>query len=107
MYKKHKTQDRHNAEETFAQQFLNFMRTNPQYVVRMPSPEINLDLGGTVQQPFALSNVGSAPNMDRDKYPMDDMKDPTPCTLMYVKGRSSRTIKLVEDTVMPSRILHG
>jgi hypothetical protein len=38
---------------------------------------------------------------------MDDIKDPTPCTLMYVKGRTSRTIKVVEATVMPSRILHG
>jgi hypothetical protein len=73
----------------------------------MPSPEINLDLGATVQQPFAPSNVGSAPNRDKDMYPMDDIKDPTPCTLMYVKGRTSRTIKVAKDTVMPSRIHHG
>jgi hypothetical protein len=34
MYKKHKTQEiAHNAEETFAQQFFNFMRKKPQYVV--------------------------------------------------------------------------
>jgi hypothetical protein len=38
---------------------------------------------------------------------VDDIKDPTPCTLMYVKGRTSRTIKVVEATVMPSRILNG
>jgi hypothetical protein len=38
---------------------------------------------------------------------VDDIKDPTPCTLMYVKGRISRTIEVVEATVMPSRILHG
>jgi hypothetical protein len=83
------------------------MRKNPQYVVQMPCPEINLDLGATVQQPFALSSAGSAPNRDKDKYPMDDIKDPTPCILMYVKGRTSRTIEVVEATVRPSRILHG
>jgi hypothetical protein len=79
LYKKRKTQEiRHNTEETFAQQFFNFMRENPQHVVRMPSPEINLDLGATVQQPFALSSVGSTPNRDKDKYPIDDIKYPTP-----------------------------
>jgi hypothetical protein len=70
-------------------------------------PEINLDLGATVQQPIALSSADSATNRDKDKYPMDDIKDPTPCTLMYVKGRTSRTIKVAEATVMPSHILHG
>jgi hypothetical protein len=73
----------------------------------MPSPKINLDLGATVQQPFALSNAGSAPNRDKDRYPVDDIKDPTPYTLMYVKGRTSRTIEVVEATVMPSHIHHG
>jgi hypothetical protein len=73
----------------------------------MPSSEINLDLDAIVQQPFALSSAGSAPNRDKDKYPVDDIKDPTPCTLIYVKGRTSRTIEDVEATMMPSRILHG
>jgi hypothetical protein len=73
----------------------------------MPSPEINLDLGATAQQPFAASSVGSAPNRDKDKYPVDDIKDPTPYTLIYVKGRTSRTIKVAKATVMPSHILHG
>jgi hypothetical protein len=36
-----------------------------------------------------------------------DIKDLTPCTLMYVKGRTSRTIEVAEATVMPSRIFHG
>jgi hypothetical protein len=48
-----------------------------------------------------------APNRDKEKYPMDDIEDPTPCTLMYVKGRTSRTIEVAKSTVMPSRILHG
>jgi hypothetical protein len=73
----------------------------------MPSPEINLDLSATVQQPFALSSAGSAPNMDKDMYHVDDIKNITPCTLMYIKGRTSRTIEIVEATVMPSRIHHG
>jgi hypothetical protein len=38
---------------------------------------------------------------------VDEIKDPTPCTLMYVKGKTSRTIKVVEATVMPSCILYG
>jgi hypothetical protein len=38
---------------------------------------------------------------------VDDIKDPTPCAVMYVKGRTSRTIKVAEATVMSSRILHG
>jgi hypothetical protein len=83
------------------------MRKNPQYVVQMPIPEINVDLGAIVQQPFAPSSAGSTPNRDKEKYPMDDIKDPTPCTLMYVKGRTSRIIKVAEATMMPSRILHG
>jgi hypothetical protein len=108
VYKKQKTQEiAHNIEEIFAQQFFNFMRKNPQYVVQMPILEINLYLGATVQQPFGLSSAGSAPNTDKDKYPMDDIKDPTPCTLLYVKSNTSRTIEVAEATVMPSRILHG
>jgi hypothetical protein len=50
------------------------MRKNSQYVVQMPTPEINLDLGATIQT-FALSSAGSTPN--RDKYPVDDIKDHT------------------------------
>jgi hypothetical protein len=97
----------HNVEETFAQQFLKFMRKNPQYIVQMPSSEINLDLGAIVQQPFAPSSAGSTPNRDKGRYPVDDIKDPTPCTLMYVKGKTLRTIKVAEVSVMPSRIHHG
>jgi hypothetical protein len=66
-----------------------------------------LDIGSTVQNPVALSSASAAPNRDNDKYPMDDITDPTPCTLMSVKGRTSRTIEVVEATMMPSGILHG
>jgi hypothetical protein len=44
----------------------------------MPILEINLNLGATVQQPFAVSSVGSASNRDKDKYHVDDIKDLTP-----------------------------
>jgi hypothetical protein len=64
MYKKRKTHEMaHDAEDTFAQQFFNFMRKNPQYVVQMPILEINLDLSATVQQeecPGAKKNVREA-----------------------------------------------
>jgi hypothetical protein len=83
------------------------MGKTPQYVVQIPSPEISLVLGTTVQQPFAPSSASSTPNRDKDEYPVDDTNDPTPCALIYVKGRTSRTIKVVEGTVMPSRIHHG
>jgi hypothetical protein len=38
---------------------------------------------------------------------VDDIKGPTPCTLVYIKCKTSRTIKVHEVIVMPSRILHG
>jgi hypothetical protein len=105
LYKKQRThKPTYNDEEAFAQQFFNFMRKNLQYIVQMPVLEINLDLDCVVQ-PFSLSSAGSAPN--KDKYPMDDIKDPTPCTLVYIKGRTSRTIELVEAIVMPEHIHHG
>jgi hypothetical protein len=72
----------------------------------MPIPEINLDHGDIVQS-FSPSSAGSAPNKEKDKYLVDEIKDPTPFTLMYVKGRTSRTIKVAEATVMSSCILHG
>jgi hypothetical protein len=75
--------------------------------MQMPSPEINLDLGATVKQQFAPSSADSTPNRDKDKYPIDDIKDPTPCTLIFVKGTTSRTTEVAESTVMPSCILHG
>jgi hypothetical protein len=68
----------------------------------MPSPEI----GATIQQPFALSSARSAPNRDNDRYPVDDINDPTPCILMHVKGMTSRTIDVAEASVIPSHIHH-
>jgi hypothetical protein len=53
----------------------------------------------------ALSSVGSAP--DHQKYPMNNINEPTPCTLLDVKGRTLRTIEVVDAIVMATRIMHG
>jgi hypothetical protein len=70
----------------------------------MPIPEINLDLDGD-DQPFTLSSAGSVPS--KGKYHVDEIKDHTPCTLVYIKGTSSWTIEVAKAIVMHSRIIHG
>jgi hypothetical protein len=40
-------------------------------------------------------------------YPMDDINEPTSCTLPYVKGRMLRTIEVDDAIVMATRIMHG
>jgi hypothetical protein len=52
-----------------------------------------------------LSSVGSAP--DQQKYPVDDINEPTPCTLRYVKGMTLRTIEVANTIVMATHIMHG
>jgi hypothetical protein len=67
-------------------------RENPHNLfLQMPIPEINLDLGATVQL-FAPCSANSAPN--KDKYPVDDIKDPTHCTLIYLKAGHQGLSKL-------------
>jgi hypothetical protein len=80
------------------------MRKNPQYVVQVHVPENNLDVGGIVQ-PFTPSSAGSTP--DNQKYPVDDIKEATPCTLLYVKGRPLRTIEVADAIVLPGRIFYS
>jgi hypothetical protein len=53
----------------------------------------------------ALSSVGSAP--DHQNYPVDDINEPTPCTLLYVKGKTLRTIEVTDAIVMATHIMHG
>jgi hypothetical protein len=72
--------------------------------VQVHVPEINLDVGGTVQ-PFTSSSAGSAP--DNQKYHVDDMKEATPCTLLYVKGGTLRTFEVANAIVLPSCIFHS
>jgi hypothetical protein len=37
---------------------------------------------------------------------VDDINEPTPCTLFYVKGRTLRTIDVADAIVMATRIMH-
>jgi hypothetical protein len=108
MYKKHKSHDEdvHHARinEDVAQQFFNFMRKNPQYVVQVHVLEINLDVDGVVQ-PFTSSSAGSAP--DNQKYLVDDIKEAIACTLIYVKGRTLRTIEVADTIVLYGHIFHS
>jgi hypothetical protein len=38
---------------------------------------------------------------------MDDINEPTPCTLLYVKGKTLKTIKVADAIVMATHIMHG
>jgi hypothetical protein len=69
-------------------------------------PQINLEVDtATPQVVLALSSAGSTP--DNQKYPMDDINEPTPYTLLYVKGRTLRTIEVADGIAMATLIMHG
>jgi hypothetical protein len=53
----------------------------------------------------APSSAGSA--LENQKYYVDNINEPTPCTLLYVKGRMLRTIEVADAIVMATRIMHG
>jgi hypothetical protein len=109
-YKKH---GRHDIEaeyannEEHASQFFNFMRKHSKLVIsQVAIPQINLEVVTAMPQVVpALSSVGSAP--DNPKYPMDDIIEPTPCTLLYVKSRTLRTIEVADAILMATQIMHG
>jgi hypothetical protein len=111
MYKKHERHDIEaeyaNNKEQFASQFFNFLRKHPKLVIsQVPVPQINLEVGTAMPQVVsALSNASSAPN--NQKYLVDDINEPTLCTLLYVKGRTLRTIEVANAIVMATRIMHG
>jgi hypothetical protein len=95
-----------NNEEQFPTQFFNFMRKHLDIVIRhVYVPQINLDIGTTPPPLLALSSASSAP--DHQKYPMDDINEPTPCTLLYVKAKTLRTIEVDDAIVMATHIMHG
>jgi hypothetical protein len=96
-----------NNEEQFATQFFNFMRKHLDIVISQVSvPRINMDIGIAMPRVVpALSSAGSAPN--HQKYHVDDINEPTSCTLLYVKGRTLRTIDVAEAIVMATHIMHG
>jgi hypothetical protein len=47
------------------------------------------------------------PAPDHQNYLVDDINEPTPYTLLYVKGRTLRTIEADDAIVMATWILHG
>jgi hypothetical protein len=83
------------------------MRKHPDNVIsRVSIPQINLDIGTALPRAMtALGSTGFAP--DHQKYLVDDINKPTPCTLLYVKGRMLRTIEVVDIVVIATRIMHG
>jgi hypothetical protein len=111
MYKKH---GRHNIdaefankEEQFATQFFDFIRKHPDIVISQVSiPQINSDIGTALPHVVpALSSATSTP--DHQKYHVDDINEPTPYTVLYVKGRMLRTIEVADAIVMATHIMHG
>jgi hypothetical protein len=111
MYKKHVRHDIEaestNNEEQFASQFFNLLRKHQELVISQVSvAQVNLEVGtATPQVVPAPSSASSAP--DNQKYPVDDINEPTPCTLLYVKGRTLRTIEVADAIVMATPIMHG
>jgi hypothetical protein len=68
-------------------------------------PQINFDIGTAMPQVVPPpSSADSTP--DHQKYPVDDINETTPCTLLYIKGRTLRTIEVVDSIVMATRIMH-
>jgi hypothetical protein len=111
MYKKRERHDIEaesaNNEDQFASMLFNFMRKHPELVTSQVSvPQINLEVStATPQVVLAPSSASSTP--DNQKYHVDDINEPTPCTLLYVKGRTFRTIEVVDAIVMATHIMHG
>jgi hypothetical protein len=69
-------------------------------------PQINLDISTTTPRVvLAQSSAGSAPV--HQKYHVDDINEPTPCRLLYVKGRTLRTIEVADAIVIATHIMHG
>jgi hypothetical protein len=107
MYKKCGRHDKdtectNNDEEHFATRFFNFMRKHPYIIISQVSvSQINLH----ISTGFTPSSAGSTP--DHQKYLVDDINEPTPCTLLYIKDRTLRTIEVADTIVMASHIMHG
>jgi hypothetical protein len=88
MYKKRGRHDNvesaNNDEEKFATQFFNFMRKHLDIVISQVSiPQINLD----ISVGFTPSSASSAP--DEQNYHVDDINEPTTCTLLYCDRTTS------------------
>jgi hypothetical protein len=68
--------------------------------------QINLDIG-TAPPLVVLAPSSASFAPDQQKYPVDDINEPTPCTLLYVKGRMLRTVEITDAIVMATYIMHG
>jgi hypothetical protein len=65
-----------------------------------------LEVGiATPQVALAPSSAGSA--LVNQKYLVDDINEPNPCALLYVKGKTLRTIEVADAIVMATCIMHG
>jgi hypothetical protein len=96
-----------NNEEQLGSQFFNFMTKHPKLVIsQVCVPQINLEVSTAMPQVvLAPSSVGSA--LNNQKYHVDDINEPTPCALLYFKGRTSGIIKVADAIVMATHIMHG
>jgi hypothetical protein len=107
MYRKSGRHDKdaeyaNNDEEQFVTRFFSFIRKHPDIVINHVSvPQINLD----ISIGLTPRSVDSTP--ENQQYLVDDNNEPTPCTLQYVKGRTLRSIKLIDAIVMATCIMHG
>jgi hypothetical protein len=107
LYKKRGRHDKdvesaNNDEEQFATQFFNVMRKHTYIIIsQVFVAQIKLD----IDTRFTPSSGSSTPN--HQKYHVDDINEPTPCTILYVKGRTLRTIKVDDAIVMDAHIMHG
>jgi hypothetical protein len=83
------------------------MRKHPNIIISQVSvPQINLDIcTAPPRAVLALSSVGST--LDHQKYHLDDINEPTPFTILYVKGRTLRTIDVANAIVIVTHIMHG
>jgi hypothetical protein len=110
MYKKNGRHDidaeSANNEEQFATQFFTFMRKHPDIIISQVSvSQINLDIRTALPRVVpAPSSANTAP--DHQKYLVDDINEPTPCTLLYIKGRMLRTIEVADAIVMATRTIY-
>jgi hypothetical protein len=76
------------------------MRKYPEYIMQMLVPQAiwisALDSLRVVSTPLLIK-----------KYLLDKINEATSCILLYVKGRTLWTIKVVDTIVMSGHIIHG
>jgi hypothetical protein len=83
------------------------MRKHPDIVIsQVFVPQINLDIS-TAPPRAVLAPCSVVSALDHQNYPVDDINEPTPCTLLYMKGRMLRTIEFADVIVMATRIMHS